>query len=165
MRNRAVGEFAFAAAILCSFFCWARCYASANKSDNANRRANDYRFLRLYVGVLDMCSVIFQSLSDSPTKKISESEKKNMQQQQSHASFTMSRLLFWLYVISVTILLFNKKSVCILRQTVVENDGGGHLHFHAADKARKKARTYRPVYGIFVTTLHTGFLPSSVYWL
>ena len=76
MRNRAVGEFAFAAAILCSFFCWARCYASANKSDNANRRANDYRFLRLYVGVLDMCSVIFQSLSDSPTKKISESEKK-----------------------------------------------------------------------------------------
>ena len=37
-----------------------------------------------------------------------------------------------------------KKSVCILRQTVVENDdGGGHLHFLAADKAIGQQQSQR----------------------
>ena len=120
------------------FFCWARCYASANKSDNANRRANDYRFLRLYVGVLDMCSVIFQSLSDSPTKKISESEKKTCSSSRAMHHLQCRDFYFDFMSFLSPFYYSIKKSVCILRQTVVENDGGGHLHFHAADKARKK---------------------------
>ena len=67
MRNRAVGEFAATAAILCTFFAlrFARTECAQIKVITPTT-ANDYRFLRLCVVMLWcavlMCSVIFQTV-------------------------------------------------------------------------------------------------------
>ena len=146
------------------FFCFAlRAHGMrANKSDNANNRQRLQipTFMCCYAMVC--CADVLCNFSNCLTlelQKIQSQTAGRKRERESHASFTMSRLLFWLYVISVT--LFNSKKISMHFTTNCRRKWWWWWPSPfplqqqirpSSSSASKEKRTYRPVYGIFVTT-------------
>ena len=132
MRNRAVGEFAAAAAILCTFFAlrFARTECAQIKVITPTT-ANDYRFLRLCVVMLWCAVDVLCNFSNCLTLELQKIQSQTAGRKRERAMHHLQcRDFYFDFMSFLSPYSIVKKSVCILRQTVVENDdGGGHLHF------------------------------------
>ena len=120
------------------FFCFAlRAHGMrANKSDNANNRQRLQipTFMCCYAMVC--CADVLCNFSNCLTLELQKIQSQTAGRKRERAMHHLQcRDFYFDFMSFLSPYSIVKKSVCILRQTVVENDdGGGHLHFPCSSR-------------------------------